>query len=112
MTTVTVAGDLFTGVRGRGILRSSRRTRAAGIMQTWGKTQARRTPMERKTWRWLVVVVTLISMVGTSAALAQKAPGPDGAPASAPAPGQVTPLAVDTFEGRVEPVVGNRLVLH
>ncbi len=62
--------------------------------------------MERKTWRWLVVVVTLISMVGTSAALAQKAPGPDGAPASAPAPGQVTPLAVDTFEGRVEPVVG------
>ncbi len=62
--------------------------------------------MERKTWRWLVVVVTLISMVGTSAALAQKAPGPTPALRPAPAPGQVTPLAVDTFEGRVEPVVG------
>ena len=62
--------------------------------------------MERKSWRWLVVVVTLISMVGASAALAQKAPVPNGAPTSDPAPGQVTPLAVDTFGGRVEPVVG------
>ncbi|HYZ05677.1 MAG TPA: M23 family metallopeptidase [Rubrobacter sp.] len=62
--------------------------------------------MERKTWWWLVVVVTLISMVGASVALAQKAPVPNGAPTSDPAPGQVTPLAVDTFDGRVEPVVG------
>src|SRR5215218_4401734 len=35
---------LFTGVRGRGVRRSSRRTRAAGIMQTQGKPLARRTP--------------------------------------------------------------------
>jgi hypothetical protein len=35
---------LFTGVRGRRILRSSRRRRAAGIMQQQGKPQARRTP--------------------------------------------------------------------
>jgi hypothetical protein len=62
--------------------------------------------MERKSWRWLVVVVTLISIVGATAALAQKAPVPDRAPVPDPAPGQVTPLAVDTFGGRVEPVVG------
>src|SRR5215208_1774081 len=35
---------LFTGVRGIGILRSSRRRRAAGIMQNADKPQARRTP--------------------------------------------------------------------
>ena len=63
--------------------------------------------MERKSWQWLVVVVTLISMVGATAALAHKAPVPDRAPSpSDPPPGQVTPLAVDTFGGRVEPVVG------
>jgi nucleotide-binding universal stress UspA family protein len=35
---------IFQTVSRRGILRSSRRTRAAGIIQTQGKAQARRTP--------------------------------------------------------------------
>jgi hypothetical protein len=60
--------------------------------------------MERKSWRWLVVVVTLISIVGATAALAQKAPVPDRAPApSDPAPGQVTPLAVTPSAGGSSP---------
>jgi hypothetical protein len=60
--------------------------------------------MERKSWRWLVVVVTLISIVGATAALAQKTPVPDRAPApSDPAPGQVTPLAVTPSAGGSSP---------
>src|SRR5215203_2573116 len=53
----------------------------------------------------------MISMVGAGVALAQKAPS-NRAPAPDPtaepdlAPGRVTPLAVDTFDGRVEPVDG------
>jgi murein DD-endopeptidase MepM/ murein hydrolase activator NlpD len=67
--------------------------------------------MKHKSWRWLVVVAAMISMVGATAALAQKAP-PNRAPAPDPtaepdqAPGRVTPLAVDTFGGEVEPVDG------
>lgn len=61
--------------------------------------------MERKSWRWVVLVVAVvISMVGATMALAQKAPDTTSEPDQAP--GQVTPLAVGTFDGRVEPVVG------
>src|SRR5215213_8640745 len=52
-------------------------------------------------------------MIGAAAALAQKAPAPERAPtpdltsASVPAAlGQVTPLGVETFGGRAEPVAG------
>jgi hypothetical protein len=66
--------------------------------------------MERRSRWWVVLVVAVvISMVSTTVALAQKAPtqrqaGQVHAPRAAP--GQVTPLAVGTFDGRVEPVDG------
>ena len=60
--------------------------------------------MQRKSRRWVVLVIAaVIAMVGATAALAQKTP-PDQTPDLAP--GMVTPLAVGTFGGRVEPVVG------
>ena len=73
--------------------------------------------MERKLRWWVVLaVIAVMSMIGAAAALAQKAPAPERAPERAPtpdptssyaaAPGQVTPLGVETFGGRVEPVAG------
>lgn len=61
--------------------------------------------MKFSSWRWVFLVVAVTSVLGASAAFAQKvAPQPRGE--RDPAPGQVTPLAVDTFDGRVEPVDG------
>jgi len=64
--------------------------------------------MKVASWRWIVVVVVAVSMVGATATLAQQAPtqgAPDRAP-PASAPGQVTPFAVGNFDGKVEPVDG------
>jgi hypothetical protein len=61
--------------------------------------------MKISSWRWVVLVAAL-SVVGASAAFAQKAPQPQAKPGPMTAPGQVTPLAVDTFDGKVEPVDG------
>jgi hypothetical protein len=55
--------------------------------------------MKVASWRWIVVVVVAVSMVGATATLAQQAP-------TQGAPGQVTPLAVGNFDGKVEPVDG------
>ena len=60
--------------------------------------------MKIRSWRWVVLVAAAISVLGASAAFAQKSPQPQAE--RNPAPGQVTPLAVDTFDGRVEPVDG------
>ena len=50
--------------------------------------------------RWGVLVVVLVStLLGVTSAFAQEPPQDAAA-------GQVTPLAVDTFDGKVEPVVG------
>jgi murein DD-endopeptidase MepM/ murein hydrolase activator NlpD len=67
--------------------------------------------LKRNLWRWIVVVTAMISMVGTGVALAQKAPpnrAPEPDPTAEPdlAPGRVTPLAVETFGRKVEPVDG------
>jgi hypothetical protein len=69
--------------------------------------------VERKLRWWVVLaVIAVMSMIEAAAALAQKAPAPERAPtpdptsAYAAAPGQVTPLAVETLGGRVEPVAG------
>ena len=61
--------------------------------------------MKISSWRWVVLVAAL-SVVGASAAFAQKAPQPQAKPGPMTAPGQVTPLVVDTFDGKVEPVDG------
>src|SRR5918993_2920884 len=61
--------------------------------------------MKISSWRWVVLVAAL-SVVGASAAFAQKAPQPQAKPGPMTAPGQVTLLAVDTFDGKVEPVDG------
>jgi murein DD-endopeptidase MepM/ murein hydrolase activator NlpD len=61
--------------------------------------------MKIRSWRWVVLVAAL-SVVGASAAFAQKAPQPQAKPGPTTAPDQVTPLAVDTFDGKVEPVDG------
>jgi hypothetical protein len=60
-------------------------------------------------WRWIAVVVVAVSMAGATVALAQQAPtrgAQDREPDPAAAPGQVTPLAVGNFDGKVEPVDG------
>jgi hypothetical protein len=62
--------------------------------------------MKLRSWRWVVLVAALTSVFGATAAFAQKAPSPQPQAERNPAPGQVTPLAVDTFDGRVEPVDG------
>ena len=66
--------------------------------------------MERGSRWWVVLVVAvMISMVSTTVALAQKAPTQRQSgqvPAPRAAPGQVTPLAIGTFDGKVEPVDG------
>ena len=63
--------------------------------------------MTSGSWRWAVMLVVVVSMVVATSALAQKAPT-QGAKEPAPdlAPGQVTPLAVETFDSKVEPVDG------
>jgi len=62
--------------------------------------------MKIRSWRWVALVAAAISVLGASVGLAQKAPSPQPQAERDPAPGQVTPLAVDTFDGRVEPVDG------
>jgi murein DD-endopeptidase MepM/ murein hydrolase activator NlpD len=62
--------------------------------------------MKIGSWRRVVLVATAISVLGATAAFAQRAPSPQPQAERNPAPGQVTPLAVDTFDGRVEPVDG------
>jgi murein DD-endopeptidase MepM/ murein hydrolase activator NlpD len=64
--------------------------------------------VERKLrWWGVLAIIAVMSTIGTAAALAQKAPTPDPTSASFPAaPGQVTPLGVETFGGRAEPVAG------
>ena len=62
--------------------------------------------MKISSWRWLVLVTAALSVLGATAAFAQKAPSPQPQAERDPAPGQVTPLAVDAFDGRVEPVDG------
>jgi len=60
--------------------------------------------MKIRSWRWVALVAAVVSVLGTTAAFAQKAPQPQAEPD--PVAGQVTPLAVGTFDGEVEPVVG------
>src|SRR5215218_7197032 len=62
--------------------------------------------MKLRSWRWVVLVAALTSVFGATAAFAQKAPQAQAERDSATAVGQVTPLAVNTFDGRVEPVDG------
>ena len=62
--------------------------------------------MKIRSWRWVALVAAAISVLGASVGFAQKAPSPQPQAERDPAPGQVTPLAVDTFDGRVEPVDG------
>ena len=54
------------------------------------------------------MVPAALSVLWATAAFAQKAPAPQpqAKPGLTTATGQVTPLAVDTFDGRVEPVDG------
>ena len=64
--------------------------------------------MPSGSWRWAVMLVVVMSMVGATAVLAQKAPTPRSQESTPDlAPGQVTPLAVETFDGKVEPVDGS-----
>ena len=66
--------------------------------------------MQCKLRRWAVLVVAaVIAMVGATAALAQKTP-PDQTPDLAP--GMVTPLGVENFGGRAEPVAGTDDRVH
>ncbi len=61
------------------------------------------------------MLAALVLLVGATAALAQGAPSesaPARVPAPAAAPGQVTPLAVNTFDGKVETVVGTDDRVH
>ena len=60
--------------------------------------------MKIRSWRWVVSVVAVISMLGATAALAQQAPQPQAESDPETASGQVTPLAVGTFDGKVETV--------
>jgi hypothetical protein len=62
--------------------------------------------MKIRSWRWVALVAAAISVLGASVGFAQKAPSPQPQAERDPAPGQVTPLAVDTFDGKVEPVDG------
>jgi hypothetical protein len=66
--------------------------------------------MKFRLWRWMGLLVVIFSMVGAGAALAQQEPtqgSHDGAPVSATAPGQISPLVVGTFNGKVETVSGS-----
>ena len=66
--------------------------------------------MKIGSWRLVVLLMVAVSAVCATAALAKqttKQGAPERAPTPAAAPGQVTPLAVGTFDGKVEPVAGS-----
>jgi hypothetical protein len=66
--------------------------------------------MKIGSWRLVVLLMVAVSAVCATAALAKQATkreAPERAPTPAAAPGQVTPLAVGTFDGKVEPVAGS-----
>jgi hypothetical protein len=74
------------------------------------RVEKARSNMKIGSWRGIIFLVVVVSMVGATAALAQQAPTQgtqDRVPGPATAPGQVSPLAVGTFDGKVETVAGS-----